>query len=180
MSFELPAVPQPMEMPLGGQARSSLGPYQEVLDACLADLERYDVAERIWRGDHTVWKPDPTEITNRLGWLAISDEMRDSVSDLEMFARQIRDEGYRHLVLLGMGGSSLGPEMLRQTFGSASGYPELIVLDSTIPGRIQTVTDASQPEPHTVPGLLQVRLDRRTQYVLLVFPQFGRGSGWRG
>ena len=142
MSSELPDIPQPMEIPLGGQARSSLGPYQEVLDACLADLERYDVAERIWRGDHTVWKPDPTEITNRLGWLTISDEMRDSAPDLEMFARQIKDEGYRHVVLLGMGGSSLGPEMLRQTFGSASGYPELIVLDSTIPGRIQTVTDA--------------------------------------
>ena len=145
MSSELRDIPQPMDMPLEGQARSSLGPYQEVLDACLADLERYDVAERIWRGDHTVWKPDPTEITNRLGWLTISDEMRDSVSDLEMFARQIKDEGYRHLVLLGMGGSSLGPEMLRQTFGSASGYPELIVLDSTIPGRIQTATDAINP-----------------------------------
>ena len=145
MSSELRDIPQPMDMPLGGQARSSLGPYQEVSDACLADLERYDVAERIWRGDHTVWKPDPTEITNRLGWLTISDEMRDRVSDLEMFARQIKDEGYRHLVLLGMGGSSLGPEMLRQTFGSASGYPELIVLDSTIPGRIQTVTDAINP-----------------------------------
>ena len=145
MSSELRDVPQPMEIPLGGQAKSSLGPYQEVLDACLADLERYDVAERIWRGDHTVWKPDPTEITNRLGWLTISDEMREGVSDLEMFARQIRDEGYGHIVLLGMGGSSLGPEMLRQTFGSAAGYPELIVLDSTIPGRIQTVTDAINP-----------------------------------
>ena len=145
MASELRNVTQPMDMPLGGQARSSLGPYQEVLDACLADLERYDVAERIWRGDHTVWKPDPTEITNRLGWLTISDEMRESVSDLEMFGRQIRDEGYRHVVLLGMGGSSLGPEMLRQTFGSAAGYPELIVLDSTIPGRIQTVTDAINP-----------------------------------
>ncbi len=145
MSSELRDIPQPMDMPLEGQAKASLGAYQEVLDACLADLERYDVAERIWRGDHTVWKPDPTEITNRLGWLTISDEMRESVSDLEMFARQIKDEGYRHLVLLGMGGSSLGPEMLRQTFGSASGYPELIVLDSTIPGRIQTVTDAINP-----------------------------------
>ncbi len=145
MTSELRDVPQPMGIPLGGQAKSSLGPYQEVLDACLADLERYDVAERIWRGDHTVWKPDPTEITNRLGWLTISDEMRESVSDLELFARQIKDEGYRHLVLLGMGGSSLGPEMVRQTFGSASGYPELIVLDSTIPGRIQTVTDAINP-----------------------------------
>ena len=145
MTSELRDVPQPMGIPLGGQAKSSLGPYQEVLGACLADLERYDVAERIWRGDHTVWKPDPTEITNRLGWLTISDEMRESVSDLELFARQIKDEGYRHLVLLGMGGSSLGPEMLRQTFGSASGYPELIVLDSTIPGRIQTVSDAINP-----------------------------------
>jgi glucose-6-phosphate isomerase/transaldolase/glucose-6-phosphate isomerase len=68
--------------------------------------------------------------------------MADQVSNLESFAQEIQAAGFRHLVLLGMGGSSLGPEVLRQTFGSARGYPELIVLDSTVPARVQAVTEA--------------------------------------
>ena len=127
------------------QARSSLGGYRERVDACLADLQRRDVIGRIWRGDYTVWKADPVEITDRLGWLTVTDAMRDSVADLEQFARQVRGDGSRYVVLLGMGGSSLGPEVLRQTFGSVPGHPELIVLDSTIPARVKSVTDAIDP-----------------------------------
>ena len=133
------------------QARSSPGGYEERVDACLAELQRRDVVVRIWRGDHTLWKPDPSEITDRLGWLTVTDAMRESVADLENFARRVRDDGFRHVVLLGMGGSSLGPEVLRQTFGTPAfageteGYPELIVLDSTIPARVKSVTDAVDP-----------------------------------
>ena len=113
--------------------------------SALADLERRQVISRIWIGDHTVWKPDPTEIANRLEWLTVTDAMREQAPALETFANEIRDEGFKHLVLLGMGGSSLGPEVLRQTFGSAPGYPELIVLDSTVPGWVQSVADAVDP-----------------------------------
>ena len=113
--------------------------------SALADLERRQVISRIWIGDHTVWKPDPTEIANRLEWLTVTDAMREQTSALETFANEIRDEGFKHLVLLGMGGSSLGPEVLRQTFGNAPGYPELIVLDSTVPGWVQSVADAVDP-----------------------------------
>ena len=127
------------------QARSSLGGYEERTDACLAELQRRDVAGRIWRGDHTLWKPEPTEIADRLGWLTVTEAMRRSVADLENFARQVREDGLRHVVLLGMGGSSLGPEVLWQTFGNAEGNPELIVLDSTIPARVKSVTDAVDP-----------------------------------
>ena len=127
------------------QARYSLGGYEEQVDACLAELQRRDVVGRIWRGDHTLWKPGPTEIVDRLGWLTVTDAMRHSVPDLGNFARQVRDDGLRHVVLLGMGGSSLGPEVLRQTFGNGEGYPELIVLDSTIPARVKSVTDVVDP-----------------------------------
>ena len=113
--------------------------------SALADLEQRQVISRIWIGDHTVWKPDPTEIANRLEWLTVTDAMREQAPALETFANEIRDEGFKHLVLLGMGGSSLGPEVLRQTFGSAPGYPELIVLDSTVPGWVQSVADAVDP-----------------------------------
>lgn len=111
----------------------------------MRDLESRDVMGRIWRGDHTVWKPEPAEITNRLGWLTVSEDMRVHVDDLQALANEVRTEGYRHVVLLGMGGSSLGPEVLRRVLGSAEGYPELIVLDSTVPDWVQAVTDAIDP-----------------------------------
>ena len=123
----------------------SLGEYLPAVEATLADLQQGDVTARIWRKDHTVWKPDPKEITNHLGWLTVTDIMCEQIATLEDFADDVRHSGYQHVVLLGMGGSSLGPEALRQTFGSARGYPDLIVLDSTVPSWIQAVTDAINP-----------------------------------
>ncbi len=102
-----------------------------------ADLQKRNVVERIWQKDHTVWKPDPGEITNRLGWLTVTDLMREQVPTLVSFAGEVRDAGFRNVVLLGMGGASLGSEVLRRTFGSAAGYPELIVLDSTVPAWVR-------------------------------------------
>ncbi|MBI4188279.1 MAG: glucose-6-phosphate isomerase [Chloroflexi bacterium] len=127
----------------------SIGKYLANVESALADLERQRIIERIWQEDHTIWKPDPTEITNRLGWLTITDLMRGQISALNSFAREVRKDGFRHIVLLGMGGSSLGAEVLSQTFGSADGYPELIVLDSTLPDSVQAVTDAIDPA-HTL------------------------------
>ena len=116
-----------------------------MIEAALADLRSRNLVSRIWRGDHTVWKPEPTEIADRLGWLTITDRMRDGIASLEAFAAEVKDEGFRHVVLLGMGGSSLGPEVIGQTFGSAAGYPKLIVLDSTIPDSVQAVNDEIDP-----------------------------------
>jgi len=127
----------------------SLGTYIADVEASLADLDRRDAISRLWRKDHTLWKPDPREITNRLGWLNSIDLMSEQVSNLQAFAREVREAGFRHVVLLGMGGSSLGPEVLRQTFGSAPGYPELMVLDSTVPEWVQAVTRAIDPA-HTL------------------------------
>ena len=99
-----------------------------------------DVPGRMWRGDHTVWKPDPTEISNRLGWLTVAGQMGEQAAPLEEFASEVRTSGYTHVVLLGMGGSSLGPEVLGRTLmGANKGFPRLIVLDSTVPDRISTV-----------------------------------------
>ena len=114
-------------------------------EAALADLRSRDLVGRIWKRDHTVWKPDPTEIADRLGWLDVAGSMREQVNSLQAFAQEVRDDGIRHVVLLGMGGSSLGPEVLRQTFGSAPGFPELIVLDSTVPDAVLAVTEEIDP-----------------------------------
>ena len=127
------------------QPNSPLGPHQRAVTAALTQLARDNVVARIWDKDHTVWKDDPTEITDRLGWLTISRDMTEQVSDLRSFAEEARNEGLRDVVLLGMGGSSLGPEVLRQCIGSAEGFPALTVLDSTVPARVGTVTRAIDP-----------------------------------
>ena len=127
---------------------TSLGDYLPDIEAALADLDRHDVVARIWQKDHTVWKPDPREITNRLGWLTVTEQASEQVPELKAFAREVRDAGLRHVVLAGMGGSSLGPEVLRQTFGSAPGYPELIVLEAgacIVPAHALGVSGAIEP-----------------------------------
>ncbi|MFC1911739.1 glucose-6-phosphate isomerase [Chloroflexota bacterium] len=115
----------------------------------LAGLQERKVVSRIWRKDHTLWSPEPGEITNRLGWLTVTDFISEQMSVLLSFAEEIRAAGYRYAVLLGMGGASLGTEVLRRTLGSAGGYPELFVLDSTVPAWVQKVTEAIDPA-HTL------------------------------
>lgn len=126
-------------------AEFSLGAYNDDVEAALAELQQQDTIARIWRKDHTVWKPSPIEITDRLGWLTVTDTMCEQAPALEALGKEIKDAGFRHVVLLGMGGSSLGPEVLRQTFGSADGYPTILVLDSTVPAAVKAVADAIDP-----------------------------------
>ena len=122
-----------------------LGRCRPVVEDELARLRDIDLVGRIWRGDHTVWKPSPDEIADRLGWLSLTADAGGHVADLDAFAGEVARDGYTHVVLLGMGGSSLGPEMLRQAFGSAPGRPELMVLDSTVPGWVRAVADRIDP-----------------------------------
>ena len=119
----------------------SLGPYSREVDSRFEELAKADLPERIWRKDPAVWRATEEQIGDRLGWLDVTSAMRAKVPELEDFAEEVRDSGFRHVVLLGMGGSSMGPEVLRQAFGSADGYPEFIVLDSTVPSAVQAVTD---------------------------------------
>jgi glucose-6-phosphate isomerase len=99
-------------------------------------FEDEDAVRRIWRKDHTVWSPDPTEIVDRLGWLTVADAMRPRVSELRSFAEACAADGLRTAVLCGMGGSSLAPEVFRTSFGVADGMLDLVVLDTTDPDQI--------------------------------------------
>src|SRR5436853_604095 len=76
-----------------------------------------DVVRRIWTKVHTVWQPDPTEVSDRLGWLTVHEEMEGQAGDLRSFARRCSADGFRTAVLAGMGGSSLLPEVFRSIFG---------------------------------------------------------------
>lgn len=119
----------------------SLGNCQESVTHTLARLKSERIVQRIWEADHTVWDPDPTEISDRLGWLTLPDTLRPALRNIQGFALDVRGDGIRYAVLLGMGGSSLGPETLKRCFGAIDGAPELIVLDSIIPASVMGVRD---------------------------------------
>lgn len=117
---------------------NELGEAQPLVDEGLTALCRHSIVSRIWAHDYTVWQSKPAEITNRLGWLHIMDSMADKVKRLERFTQRVVAEGYTHALLLGMGGSSLAPELFQKTLGKPSRpanlpfpYLELVVLDTT-------------------------------------------------
>ncbi len=116
-----------------GRPALMLGLLAQPLEERLAHMAEADLAQRLWSLDYTVWKPDPTEISDRLGWLTLPDKMHERVHELERFAESC-DE-FERVVLLGMGGSSLAPEVLAMTFG---GRP-LVVLDTTHPEGVLSV-----------------------------------------
>jgi glucose-6-phosphate isomerase len=124
----------------------TLGRYQGLVDQALAELRDQQVIERIWQQDHTVWKPEPKEITNRLGWLQGPEVMADSVQRLRPFADTLRADGYTHALLLGMGGSVLAAEVFRKAFGVTNGYLDLAVLDSTVPGAVWAQAERLDPK----------------------------------
>ncbi len=96
-----------------------------------------EIVERIWNRDPDLWKPGDADhaavIRNRLGWLDSPVAMRGHVAELTAFSAEVREAGFTAAVLLGMGGSSLCPEVLRTSFGRAAGFPVLHVLDTTDP-----------------------------------------------
>ncbi len=99
-----------------------------------------EVAKRVWARDESLWGgPGVPEIGDRLGWLTISEKMREHAGELTEFAEAARADGLEHAVLLGMGGSSLGPEVIRRSYGEVPGGMTLHVLDSTDPGAVLAV-----------------------------------------
>jgi transaldolase/glucose-6-phosphate isomerase len=120
------------------QRRSaSLGAHQPAVDAALEEMVEDRIMARIWAHDHTVWKPEPAEISNRLGWLRIAEAMKEQIPRLQAFAEAVVADGYTDVLLLGMGGSSLAPEVFSRVFGGqVANMPGLAVLDSTDPGAV--------------------------------------------
>jgi transaldolase / glucose-6-phosphate isomerase len=115
----------------------SLGQLQPAVDAQLAKLQKEEAARRLWAKDSTLWSADPAkreEIRDRLGWLNVAEKMLEHAAEFRELAKAGR--AYSDVVLLGMGGSSLGPDVLRNTFGPVKGHPRLHVLDTTDPATI--------------------------------------------
>ncbi|HKY22888.1 MAG TPA: bifunctional transaldolase/phosoglucose isomerase [Vicinamibacterales bacterium] len=108
--------------------------------ARMADMRRQDVVRRIWARDMTVWTGADED--RWLGWLTLPAQDRSALSRVTRFAAEIKSEGVQDVVLLGMGGSSLAPEVIQSIVGRAEGYPRLHVLDSTDPGQILSIERA--------------------------------------
>lgn len=122
----------------------SLGSYQAAYDTAIQTLTDRDFLKKLWAKDPTLWSNDPQHaeiIKHALGWLDVPEHMIESVSNLQSFAKEIAAE-FTDVVVLGMGGSSLAPDIMRETFGKTDGYPALHVLDSTNPEQIRELEAA--------------------------------------
>ncbi len=127
--------------PVVPQLVAHLGNYEEPVRSALKEAASANVVGRIWAKDPSLWKDEEAHqkiIANSLGWLTVPKMMLDVSHELVRFAENVRGSDERHAMVCGMGGSSLCPEVLRQTFGSQEGFPELLVLDSTDPDVIDT------------------------------------------
>ncbi len=125
---------------LGRAVEARLGRWKE---------ERF--AERLWRRDPTLWAPGepealPPELADRLGWLGLPERAVEEAPELAAFGEAVRAEGFERVVLMGMGGSSLAPEVFQAVLGGGPGYPTLTLLDSTHPAAVAAVRAAIAPE----------------------------------
>jgi len=111
------------------------------VQAKLKELRQTDFVRRLWAKDPTLWHSDPAQqkiIRNALGWLHVTEQQVHDLPRIKGVAESVRATGFKHALLLGMGGSSLCPEVFRITFGVVPGYPELHVLDSTVPAQVRS------------------------------------------
>src|SRR5450759_4081104 len=115
----------------------SLGALQPAVDAQLVKLQKDDAPRRLWAKDSTLWAADPAkreEIRDRLGWLNVAEKMLEHAAEFKEL--EAHGRAFSDVVLLGMGGSVLCPDVMRNTFGAIKGHPTLHVLDTTDPATI--------------------------------------------
>jgi transaldolase/glucose-6-phosphate isomerase len=118
----------------------------------LAEFEKVRAIERVWGRDATLWAKGPGQaesIRSSLGWLRAGEAVRPHVEELRLFGEDLAGPGFSHIVVMGVGGSSLCAQVLRRTHIPVAGHPELIVLDSTVPAAIHKVEGMVDPA-HTL------------------------------
>jgi len=113
------------------------GPLASGVAASIEDWKKNNKVARLWQKDASLWTG--TDESNWLGWLTITEEQLTHLDVLRQIAEEVKKARFKHALLLGMGGSSLCPEVLRMTFGKIKGHPELHVLDSTDPSQIKAI-----------------------------------------
>ena len=124
-------------MSLNRQTYKLPGPLAGAVAASIDDWKKNNKVARLWQKDASLWTG--TDESNWLGWLTIADEQLAHIDALKQVAADVKKARFKHVLLLGMGGSSLCPEVLRMTFGKIKGFPELHVLDSTDSAQIMAI-----------------------------------------
>ncbi len=131
---------------------AELGPYESAVQEIIKRAESEQWTRRICRKDTSLWKTEESHqkiIKNSLGWLTVPDQMVEAADELAAFSARVRNVGFKDVMVLGMGGSSLCPEVFRRTFGKIPGHPELRVLDSTDPATVLDF-ESKVDLPHTL------------------------------
>jgi transaldolase/glucose-6-phosphate isomerase len=116
--------------------KTNLGNLQKQVDETLKRAEKDNLLSRLWDHDFTLWSDKPDEITNRLDWLELPQTMLPKIDEIQKVVKSVIDDGYTQFVLLGMGGSSLAPDVFGKIFGTAPGYLKTSVLDTTDAGAV--------------------------------------------
>lgn len=122
------------------------GPFAQAFDDACARLDRMAFVDAIWNRRLSIWPADATtqaSVASRLGWLDALDFIEPQRTRLRAFADSVRGAAFTDVVLLGMGGSSLAPEVLRQVIGVTAGYPRFRMLDSVDPQAVRSTLDAA-------------------------------------
>ena len=122
----------------GSQYKEYLGEFKDEFNNVLAGLQESDFPKRILEKDFTLWSSSPDEIVNRLGWLHLPDANSEEAQSIKQFYSNISGQDFTSVLLLGMGGSSLAPEMFAKVFPGLNDL-EIRVLDSTDPDYIKAV-----------------------------------------
>ncbi len=160
-----------------GKASFALGHQLEKKTAEIAeDWRRHGNIRKLWQHDKSLWTGADED--RWLGWLDLADDK--DIAGYGAFAEEIKGEGFNDAVLLGMGGSSLGPEVLAATFGRRTGWPRLRILDSTVPAQIRALESDLDHRQDSLHRIEQVGLDDRAQYPYGLFLQAPRRRRRRG
>ncbi len=131
-------------------SKDSLGSLSTAVEARRRQLRGSGFGERLQRRDATLWGADNAAVAaNRLGWITAPADLRAGVPEIAAFAREVMSEGFTHAVLLGMGGSSLAPEVFRRILDVRPGMLDLRILDSTSPAAVREIARTADPR-HTL------------------------------
>lgn len=125
---------------IDGQDATLAPDLDDAVQAILGEWRSSGSIRRLWQRDASLWSG--ADEAKWLGWLDVVDAADAGMADLEAFAGEVKARAFTDLVLIGMGGSSLGPEVLAETFGHQQGFPKVTVVDSTDPGQVAAALDA--------------------------------------
>ena len=120
---------------------TQFGELETQIAEALERLNKGNIQARVWERDYTLWGNEPDEISDRLGWLDAPTKMPAHIPAITEFSEEILADGFTDIVLIGMGGSSLAPELFAKTFTRPAGHPRITIMDSTHPGAVTQISE---------------------------------------